>query len=84
MSPLRILWDLEDDPDGNVQHLADHGVSREEFEEIIFHPHAFDRSRSTGRHIAIGETSTGRTLIVVFDELDDSTIYPITAYELEE
>ena len=27
---------------------ADHGVSREEFEEIIFHPHAFDRSRSTG------------------------------------
>ena len=51
MVPLRILWDLEDDPDGNVQHLADHGVSREEFEEIIFHPHAFDRSRSTGRHI---------------------------------
>ena len=47
-------------------------------------PHAFDRSRPTGRHIAIGETSTGRTLIVIFDELDDSTIYPITAYELEE
>jgi len=83
MALLRILWDLEDDPAGNVQHIADHGVSREEVEEVVFHPHSLDRSRSTGRHIAIGETSTGRMLIVVFEEVDDSTVYPITAYELE-
>lgn len=84
MAPLRILWDLEDDPDGNVQHIGEHGVSREEFEDVVLHPQTLDRSRSTRRHIAIGETSTGRMLIVVFDELDDSTIYPITAYDLED
>jgi uncharacterized DUF497 family protein len=83
MAPLWILWDLDDDPAGNVQHIADHGVSRDEFEEVLSHPHVLDRSRSTGRHIAIGETSTGRTLIVVFEELDDSTIYPVTAYDIE-
>jgi uncharacterized DUF497 family protein len=82
--PLRILWDLEDDPDGNVHHIAEHDVSREEVEEVGLHPHTLDRSRSTGRHIAIGETSTGRMLIVVFDELEDSMIYPITAYDLED
>jgi DNA-binding XRE family transcriptional regulator len=35
--PLRfeaILWDLDDDPDGNVQHCADHGVTKEEVEEL--------------------------------------------------
>lgn len=84
MVPLRILWDLDDDPDGNVQHIAEHGVSREEFEQVVLHPHTLDRSRSTGRRIAIGDTLTGRILIVVFDELDDSTIYPITAYDLED
>jgi len=84
MAPLRILWDLEDDPDGNVQHIAEHDVSREEVEDVVLHPHTLDRSRSTGRQIAIGETSMGRMLIVVFDELDDSTIYPITAYDLED
>jgi len=41
-------------------------------------------SRSTGRKIAIGVTATGRTLIVVFDEIDAHTVYPITAYDLED
>ena len=30
-----ILWDLDDDPDGNVQHCADHGVTKEEVEEVF-------------------------------------------------
>lgn len=25
-----IIWDLDDDPDGNVQHCAQHGVTKEE------------------------------------------------------
>jgi len=25
-----ILWDADDDPDGNVQHLAEHGLEVEE------------------------------------------------------
>lgn len=25
-----IIWDLDDEPDGNVQHCGEHGVSKEE------------------------------------------------------
>lgn len=35
MTFVTIVWDLEDDPDGNVQHIAQHGVSREEVEELL-------------------------------------------------
>ena len=30
-----ILWDLDDDPEGNVQHCAEHGVTKEEVEEVF-------------------------------------------------
>ena len=33
-----IIWDLEDDPDGNVQHLREHDVSIEEAEEVLLGP----------------------------------------------
>jgi hypothetical protein len=30
-----IIWDLDDDPEGNVQHCAQHGVSTDEVEEVF-------------------------------------------------
>jgi hypothetical protein len=30
-----IIWDLDDDPDGNVQHCDEHGVTKEEVEEVL-------------------------------------------------
>ena len=30
-----IIWDLEGDMDGNVQHLREHNVSIEEAEEVL-------------------------------------------------
>ena len=56
-----ILWDLDDDPDGNVQHCAD---------------------RSSGYPVVFGDTGTGRHLMVVYESVDASTVYPITAYEV--
>jgi uncharacterized DUF497 family protein len=35
-----IIWDLEDDEDGNVQHVREHGVSIEEAEEVLLDPRA--------------------------------------------
>jgi len=29
-----IIWDMDDDPDGNVRHCAEHGISKEEVEEV--------------------------------------------------
>jgi len=30
---IDVIWDLEDDPDGNFHHIAEHGVAPEEVEE---------------------------------------------------
>ena len=80
--PLQIFWDLADDPDGNVLHISEHGIEASEVEDVLRRPECVDISRSTGRRIAIGETSTGRTILVVFEEIDESAVYPITAYEV--
>lgn len=82
--PLRILWDLENDPAGNVQHIADHGITLNEVEDVLRNPECTDASRSSGQSIAIGEASTGRTLLVVYEEVDELTVYPITAYDIED
>jgi len=77
-----ILWDLDDDPDGNVQHCADHGITKEEIEEVLENPEDVDISRSSGRPVAFGDTSAGRHLMVVYESIDAGTVYPITAYEV--
>ena len=33
MSYTSILWDSEDDPDGNVQHIAEHGL---EIDDVVY------------------------------------------------
>ena len=30
-----FLWDLDDDPGGNVQHIAEHCITVREVEEVI-------------------------------------------------
>jgi uncharacterized DUF497 family protein len=82
-----IDWDDPDDPRGNVRHIADNGVTIEEVEEILHSPHSVDdASRSTGRPVRHGWTSTGKYLFVVYD-LEHvqgiAVVYPVTAYELD-
>jgi uncharacterized DUF497 family protein len=76
------LWDLEDDPEGNVQYVRQHGISQEEVEEVLEQPIDEDRSRSTGLPVVFGVTSTGRHLMVVYEQAGSDTIYPVTAYEV--
>lgn len=77
-----IVWDLDDDPNGNVQHCAEHGVTKDEVEEAIANPIDDDVSRSSGRPVLFGETSSGSHLMIVYEEIDDDTIYPVTAYDV--
>ena len=65
-----IVWDLDDDPDGNVQHCASHGVTKEEVEAVFRNVTDEDVSRSSGRLVVFGDTSTGRHLMVVYDEIE--------------
>lgn len=77
-----ILWDLDDDPDGNVQHCAEHGVTKDEIEEVFENAMDADISLSSGRPVIFGDVSTGRHLMVVYEQIDADTVYPVTAYEV--
>ena len=79
---VSVIWDLDDDPEGNVEHCAEHGVTKEEVEEVLDSATDQDISRSSGRPVVFGDTSAGRHLMVVYDEIDADTVYPVTAYEV--
>jgi hypothetical protein len=82
MSFDSIIWDLDDDPGGNVMHCGEHGVSKEEVEEVVERATDADISRSSGRPVLFGDTRDGRHIMVAFDVIDSDSIYPITAYEV--
>ena len=63
------------------EHLAEQGVSPDEFEAVVCNPDSVDKSRTSGREIAFGEVD-GRFLACVCEMLDRSTVLPVTAYEV--
>ena len=82
-----IIWDLPDDTDGNTAHVAEHGLTPDEVDEVILDPTLpVATSQSTGRPCKFGWTSTGKHIIVIWEIVDDEplTIYPVTAYEVPE
>jgi uncharacterized DUF497 family protein len=79
-----ILWDRDDDPRGNVQHIAKkHNLTMEEVEDVFQSPTGTGTSRTSGRPVIFGETRTGRHIMVAYEVIDPSTAYPITAYEVK-
>ncbi len=82
-----IEWDSEDDPRGNTQHVADNGLSTDEVEDVIYDPQSRPiQSRSSKRPALIGQTSTGKTIIVIYERHNDGGILvvrPVSAYEIE-
>lgn len=83
MGYTTIIWDLDDDPRGNVQHIAEHDLTKEEVEDVLMFPQRRAVSRSSGLPMVFGSTSTGRHIAVVFQELDEDTARPLTAYDVE-
>lgn len=84
MNYLHIFWDDPNDPDGNVQHIAEHDLEMDDVEEVIECPSSVGTSDSTGRRCLWGYTSEGIYILVVYDEIDDDTIRVATAYEVPE
>ena len=81
---MRFIWDLEDDPKGNVQHIAEHGIPQDEVEEVLSNHHAEAVvSNSSGLPLTFGWTTTGKHLAVVFEYAEDDPpmIRPLTAFE---
>lgn len=77
-----IQWDRDDDPHGNVQHIAKHNLTKDDIEDVFDNPTGTDISRSSGRPVVFGETGTGRYIMVAYEVVDASTVRPITAYDV--
>jgi hypothetical protein len=84
MGYMTIIWDLDDDPEGNVQHIAEHDLTKEEVEDVMADPEGRSTSRSSGLPLVFGTTSTGRHIAVIFQEIDADTAKPVTAYDIDE
>jgi len=69
---------------GNIQHLAEHDLAPEDIEHVMENFAAEDTSQSSGRPLRFGFTPDGRYVAVVFEWIDDVTVYPVTAYEVED
>lgn len=89
MSDVQVIWDDPDDPGGNTAHIAEHGQTPDEVDEVdeVLLNDALPRetSRSSGRPCRQGWTSTGRHISVAWDEVsgDPPIVYPVTAYETD-
>ena len=58
-----------------VAHLAEHDISSKDFERVVMHPFDTDKSHSSGHDAAF---------VAVYEYLDETTILPVTAYEVPE
>jgi uncharacterized DUF497 family protein len=65
-----------------IAHLAEHGVSPEDFQEVVSNPRRVSVSRSSGRPCCWGDAPDGRPLFCVYECLDEVEIIPVTAYEV--
>lgn len=73
-----FLWDEEDDEDGNVAHIARHGVDADEVEEALTLRPLVLRT-GDGRYLGYGKTADGRPLFVVFVPKEAGLVKPLTA-----
>ncbi len=74
-----FLW-----TDEIVDHVAEHGVSQDDFEHVVCNPVRRGFSRSSGLPVTWGYAEDGRYIMAVYREIDDVTILPVTAYEVAE
>ena len=69
-------------PQTEVPHIYDHEVTETEVEEILLHP-GEDRPGRDGSRVAIGRTSGGRYLRVIYiPDPEPAGIFVVTAYDL--
>ncbi len=79
---MQVIWN--DEPDENVEHIEEHGLTVEDVEFVLENFESEGKSRSSQRPCVFGYTRGGVYFIVIYDEIDEGTVYPVTAYEVAE
>lgn len=79
----QVIWNEE--PGRNVDHVAEHGLTPAEVDEVLCDPDIpVAQSDSSGSPCKFGETSTGKYIIVVWEQVydDPRIVLPVTAFEV--
>ena len=70
------------DPETGMLHIYHHDVSESEVEEVLLRP-GEDRPGQEGSRVAIGRTSGGRYMKVIYvPDPEPNSVFVITAYTL--
>jgi hypothetical protein len=80
MPVARLLW-----PADRVDHIARHGVTPDEVENVCFGQPWVRRGRRGGKnpvYYVLGQTGAGRYLFCVVIAFPDGNGYPVTAREM--
>jgi hypothetical protein len=79
---MQVIWN--DEPDGNVDHIFEHGLTPDDVEFVLENYESESFSDSSRLPCVFGYTEDGRYIIVVYEEAGDDAIYPVTAYDVPE
>jgi hypothetical protein len=70
------------DPETDLPHIYGHDVSENEVQQVLEHP-GEDRPGHDDSRVAIGQTSRGRYLRVIYvADPEPRSVFVVTAYEL--
>jgi hypothetical protein len=70
------------DPETGLPHVYKHGINEDEVQDVLTHP-GEDRPAKEGSRVAMGQTSAGRYLRVIYvPDPEPESVFVITAYEL--
>ena len=75
-----IVW-----PEERIEHIARHGITPEEVEEVCFGKSLVQRAKSEGEnpvYYLLGQTAAGRYFFCVVIRFPDGNGYPVTAREM--
>ena len=75
-----VIWNEE--AGGNVEHIEEHGLTIGDVEHVLGTYESRSVSAASGLPCVFGYTPDGVYVVVVFEEVNDDTVYPVTAYEV--
>jgi uncharacterized DUF497 family protein len=77
-----VIWDSM--PGGNAEHVEEHGLTIQDVEYVLDNYVSAGCSQSSGNPCVFGYTPDDRFIIVIYEEVDEQTIFPVTAYDVPE
>jgi hypothetical protein len=65
-----------------VEHVEEHDLTTDDVDYVLENDESEDASGSSDRPCVFGDTPDGRHIVVIYEEGDDDTVAPVTAYEV--